>query len=76
MLALAGTLNPRPCGRASNSTGTTYEAKRQGWPWGWERGTRCSTLVWGQPKAPESSCAINTAVLLPLAHHQRDQRDL
>lgn len=39
-------------------------------------GTGCSALARGQAEAAESSCAIDIAVLLPLACHQRDWRDL
>lgn len=43
---------------------------------GMEQGAQCGALVQGQPEAAESSCAINTTALLPLACHQREQRDL
>lgn len=39
-------------------------------------GAWCGALVWGQPKAAESSCAINITAVLPLARHQHDRRDL
>lgn len=65
--------HPEPTGSASASSSSSAQAeKRLGWLWGWEQGAQRGTQAWGQGKAAESSCAINTTALLPLTCLQCD----